>query len=283
VFSGQANSQVDNTLTQTISRLTSDRDLQALLLVLGISPFVEALCGFGVGIIVIAPMLLELRLGAVRVALLSLLGQLTTAWGAMGVAIVLTASLSGLPVVQVGSLTALLSLPATLVLSLICLHVSGGKAAVRRWWMLALVAAAILTGGAWLLSYTVGVELVGSLASALTLAFLGGVGALVTRRGSPSQGVIHKGSRGATKRGPLWLAATSAGLKGQEGLLIRKFGPLVLWAIALHMLLLASILIPSPLVLCLFVLLVILPCLPTLRPLFLALPAAESGNVSSCL
>jgi lactate permease len=81
----------------------------------------------------------------------------------------------------------------------------------------------------------------------------------------------------------LMLAATSAGLKGQEGLLIRKFGLLVLWNIALHMLLLASILIPSPLVLCLLVLLVTLPCLPLLRPLFLALPALDSGNVSNSL
>ena len=122
-----------NILTQSIARLTSDRDLQVLLLVLGLSPFVEALCGFGVGIIVIVPMLLELRFGALRVALLSLLGQLTTAWGAMGVAVVLTASLTRLPVDQVGSLTALLSMPTTVVLSLICLHLSGGKAAVRRW------------------------------------------------------------------------------------------------------------------------------------------------------
>ncbi len=42
-------------VTQHIARLTSDRDLQVLLLVLGLSPFVEALCGFGVGIIVMSP------------------------------------------------------------------------------------------------------------------------------------------------------------------------------------------------------------------------------------
>ncbi len=92
-------------VTQHIARLTSDRDLQVLLP--GLSPFVEALCGFGVGIIVIVPMLLELRLDALRVAVLSLLGLLTSAWGAMGVAVVLTASLTGLPVAQLGSLTAL--------------------------------------------------------------------------------------------------------------------------------------------------------------------------------
>jgi L-lactate permease len=79
----------------------------------------------------------------------------------------------------------------------------------------------------------------------------------------------------------LMLAATSAGLQGQEGLLIRKFGPLVLWAIALTMLLLCGIMIPSSLVICLLVVLLALPCLPTLRPFFLAMPALERSKVSS--
>jgi lactate permease len=139
---------------------------------------------------------------------LSMLGQLTTAWGAMGVAVVLTASLARLPVEQVGSLTALLSLPTAIVLSLVCLQVSGGKAAVRRWWVLTLAAATILTGGAWLLSRTVGVELMGILSSTLTLALLGGVGALVSRRASHARGTSDKGSKGETKRDSFWLAAT---------------------------------------------------------------------------
>jgi L-lactate permease len=79
----------------------------------------------------------------------------------------------------------------------------------------------------------------------------------------------------------LLLAATSAGLNGQEGLLLRTCGPLVLWTIALHMLLLASVLTPSPLVIGVLVVLVLLPCVPRLRPVFLALPALESGHVSS--
>ena len=71
----------------------------------------------------------------------------------------------------------------------------------------------------------------------------------------------------------LLLAATSAGLNGQEGLLLRTCGPLVLWTIALHMLLLAGLLTPSPLVLGVLVVLLLLPCVPRLRPIFLALPA----------
>ena len=204
-------------LTQHIARLTADRDLQVVLLVLGLSPFIEALCGFGVGIIVIAPVLLELRLGAVRVAVLSLLGQLTTAWGAMGVAVVLTASLTRLPVEQVGSLTALLSLPTALVLSLVCLQVSGGTAA------------ALLTGGAWLLSRIVGVELMGLLSSTLTLALLGGVGALVSRSAAHARAIAHKGRKGEPKQDSFWLAATPYVLLTCLLLLSRLVPPLRAW------------------------------------------------------
>ncbi len=215
--------------TQHLARLTADRDLQVLLLVLGLSPFIEALCGFGVGIIVIAPMLLELRLGAVRAAVLSVLGQLTTAWGAMGVAVVLTASLTGLPVKQVGSLTALLSLPTALVLSLVCLQVSGGNAAVRRWGVLALAAAGILTGGACLLSRTVGVELMGLLSSTLTLALLGGVGVLMFRRAAHARAIADKGRKGDAKQDEFGLAATPYVLLTCLLLLSRLVPPLRAW------------------------------------------------------
>src|SRR5258708_26538910 len=57
----------------------------------------------------------------------------------------------------------------------------------------------------------------------------------------------------------LMLAATSAGLNGRGGLLLRTCRPLVLSTIALPMLLLASILIPSPLVIWRFVRLPLLP------------------------
>ena len=132
----------------------------------------------------------------------------------MGVAVVLTASLTGLPVEQVGSLTALLSLPTALVLSLVCLQVSGDTAAVRRWGVLALAAAALLTGGAWLLSRTVGVELMGLLSSTLTLALLGGVGALVSRRAAHARAIAHKGRKGEPKQDSFWLAATPSGIRG---------------------------------------------------------------------
>jgi lactate permease len=184
---------------------------------------------FGVGIIVSMPLLLELRLGAVRVAVLSVLGQLTTAWGAMGVAVVLTASLTRLPVEQVGSLTALLSLPTALVLSLVCLQISGGNAAVRRWWVLALAAAALLTGGAGLLSRTVGVELMGILSSTLTLALLGGVGALMSRSAAHARAIADKGRTGDTKRDSFGLAATPYVLLTCFLLLSRLVPPLRAW------------------------------------------------------
>src|SRR5260221_11050053 len=79
----------------------------------------------------------------------------------------------------------------------------------------------------------------------------------------------------------LLLAATAAGLNGQEGLLLRTCGPLGLWTIALHILLPAGLLTPAPLLLRALVVLLLLPCVPRLRPILLALPARQSGHVSS--
>ena len=48
----------------------------------------------------------------------------------------------------------------------------------------------------------------GILSSSLTLALLGGVGALVSRSASHARGTSDKGRKGETKRDSFWLAAT---------------------------------------------------------------------------
>lgn len=139
----------------TLTRLCPDRDLRLLWLVLGVCPFLEAVSGFGLGIVVIVPLLLELGCDSAQAAMLSIVGQVTTAWGAMGVATLLGAQLSGLPATILGARSALL----------LALVIGGGPRAVQRAFLPAILAGSLLALGEWAWSQFPGVDLAGLLAS----------------------------------------------------------------------------------------------------------------------
>src|SRR5258708_25817418 len=58
------------TIAQSIRRYCPQPELQVLLFVLGFSPFIEGVCGFGVGIVVTVPLFLALGLSRRQAALL---------------------------------------------------------------------------------------------------------------------------------------------------------------------------------------------------------------------
>jgi lactate permease len=111
----------------------ADQHLLVLVLVLCLCPLLEALCGFGVSMLVVAPVLLLLNIAPTRVLLLCLLGQATVAWGAMGVAITLAAHMTASSAPALGSLVSLLSAPLFLLVGIATLVVVDGKEALPRW------------------------------------------------------------------------------------------------------------------------------------------------------
>lgn len=152
----------------------AERALLVLLLVLGLSPFLEASCGFGTGIIVCVPLSLTLGLSPRRAALLGLLGESTTAFASMGNAITLEASLTGLPANALGMTSALLLLPFTVGCACLALFLAGGRDAFRHWWPIALLAALLLVAGEWSASL-LSVTCAGVLSSLLVSTLLGGL------------------------------------------------------------------------------------------------------------
>jgi len=157
---------------RSLTRLCPDRDLQFLLLVLGLCPFIESVSGFGLGIVVIIPLLTELGCAAAQAALLALLGQLTATWGAMGVATLLGAQLSGLPAPLLGARSALLLAPVSVSFGLLALLIAGGNKAVQRSWLPAILAGGLMTLGEWALSQFPGVDLAGLLTALSIMALL---------------------------------------------------------------------------------------------------------------
>ncbi len=149
----------------TLTRLCPDRDLQLLWLVLGVCPFIEAVSGFGLGIVVIVPLLAELGCDSAQAAMLGIVGQVTTTWGAMGVATLLGAQLSGLPAPILGARSALLLAPLSVSAGLLTLVIGGGPRAVQRAFLPAILAGSLLALGEWAWSQFPGVDLAGLLAS----------------------------------------------------------------------------------------------------------------------
>ena len=159
-------------LARCIRRLGHDRDRAVLLLVLGLAPFVEAISGFGVAIVVVVPIFRALGLSAWQAARLGALGQVAIPWGALAVGTLLGAELTSLDAGLLGARTALLTALLPVLYGLAALAIASGRAGPRRHWPVALLGGLSLSAGAGAFSLLVGVELAGVLASSITLGLL---------------------------------------------------------------------------------------------------------------
>jgi lactate permease len=129
------------------------RPLVVLLLVLGVSPLLEATCGFGTGMVVSIPLYTALGIAPEQAAFLGLLGESTTAYASMGNAVSLEASMTALPLSSLGMDTALLLLPCSLVCACMALLLVGGRRTLADWWPVAASAGMLLVGGEWATSH----------------------------------------------------------------------------------------------------------------------------------
>ncbi|QNU23611.1 L-lactate permease [Geobacillus zalihae] len=71
----------------------------------------EATSGFGIGIVIAAPLYLSLGFQPRKAALLSLLTQSAVPWGALAIGTVINAELSSVPLNELGKYSALVSIP----------------------------------------------------------------------------------------------------------------------------------------------------------------------------
>lgn len=85
------------------------RTLYALCFLVG--PFFESVTGFGVGLVVTLPLLLRLGIAPANAVVFSLYSQMLVPWGGMAVGTTVGAALAGLPVRELGLVSALLTFP----------------------------------------------------------------------------------------------------------------------------------------------------------------------------
>jgi lactate permease len=210
-------------LARGIARLCPQPDLQILLLVLGLAPFVESVSGFGVGTVIIIPFLLALNIAPLKVAMLGLLGQLAVPWGALAVGTELGARITGLNANQLGANTALLNSPLPFFYGAIALVIGSGWKALGRWWWVAFLAGAILVAGEWFFSLNAGAELAGVLASLPVIIFI------ISLSNFFRSAVLTRPIESSTQKLKLWQAIFPYGLLTVFLLATRLIEPLRQW------------------------------------------------------
>ena len=217
-----------NALAKGIAYLCPERELQVLLLVLGLGPFIESASGFGVGTVVIIPILVAIGFEPLPAAMLGLLAQVAVPWGGLAVGIGLGAELTKLDPGILGMRTALLMIPLPFGFGLVALAMSGGKRALLRWWPAALLAGLVLSAGEWFFSQIPGIELAGILACTLVMLVLIGYGYIFLRRNG-EQPVEPVAIPAQEHTIPLWQAVAPYIFLTVCLLVTRLIGPLQQW------------------------------------------------------
>lgn len=119
----------------------ADRTVMLLLLVYGMTPFMESVTGFGLGVVITAPLLIRLGLSPVKAVVTGLLGLVTVPWGSLGPGTLVAAQLGGVGFTELGVWSAWLT-PLVLVVSVVAvLWLNVGRPTPRQ---VALAAAVIV-------------------------------------------------------------------------------------------------------------------------------------------
>ena len=143
------------------------------MVVIGAAPFFESVTGFGVAVVISAPILLAAGFSPLKAAVLSSWGQCAVPWGALGIGTLIGADLSGTSFGELSDLSALLSLPLFPVYAVAAVALAGGWAGVRRRGGEAVALGLVAGAGTLLTSLFVVPELAGAVGGlAATGAFL---------------------------------------------------------------------------------------------------------------
>jgi lactate permease len=153
--------------------LEPDRVALAAGVVLGVAPFFESVTGFGVAVVISAPILLAAGFTPLRAAVLASWGQCAVPWGALGVGTVIGAHLAGIGFGKLSDVSAFLSIPLFPVYGVAAVALAGGWTGVRRRGAEAIVLGLVAGVGTLLTSLYLVPELSGAVGGlAATVLFL---------------------------------------------------------------------------------------------------------------
>ncbi len=163
-------------IAKAVVKAIPDEIHRLLSIVFGVSVFFESATGFGVGILVAAPLFIALGYKPVQAAVIALLGQCAVPWGALAIGTIIGSELSGVSMVRLAELAAVINFPFVMICGGAALVVGGQPLGIRQLgWLV--VYSVVLCFSLWILSVFLSVELAGCLAGIVMV----GVAAMVNR------------------------------------------------------------------------------------------------------
>ena len=148
--------------SEFLGRLEPEKEALALVVVIGAAPFFESVTGFGVAVVISAPILLAAGFSPLKAAVLASWGQCAVPWGALGVGTVIGADLAGMDFKALSDVSALLNLPLFPVYGVAAVALAGGWEGIRRRGVEALLLGAVAGSGTLLTSVYLVPELSGA-------------------------------------------------------------------------------------------------------------------------
>ena len=119
-------------VSRFLGALEPEKEALALVVVIGAAPFFESVTGFGVAVVISAPILLAAGFSPLRAAVLASWGQCAVPWGALGVGTLIGADLADMSFGNLSNASALLNLPLFPVYGLAAVALAGGWNGLRR-------------------------------------------------------------------------------------------------------------------------------------------------------
>jgi lactate permease len=161
-------------VSRFLGRLEPEKGALSLGVVVGVAPFFESVTGFGVAVVISAPILLAAGFSPLKAAVLSSWGQCAVPWGALGVGTVIGADLAGTGFGELSDLSALLSLPLFPVYAVAAVALADGWRGIRGNGIEAMLLGAVAGVGTLATSVYLVPELSGALGGLVaTAVFLG--------------------------------------------------------------------------------------------------------------
>jgi L-lactate transport len=121
-----------DTIRSSVGNLTSDRRMQALLIAFAFGAFIEGAAGFGTPVAVAAAMLTGLGFKPFRAATICLLANTApVAFGSIGTPLIMLATVTGLPLMQLSAWVGRFCAPVSLFIPAYLILTMGGWKALR--------------------------------------------------------------------------------------------------------------------------------------------------------